>query len=268
MYTESILDGILKVFLTSSKMTLIIACICKDGLVVGADSQMTMGSAAGPIRKKTLDKIIPLSENILVGGAGSVSVIQKIMKKINEIPKEIKEKGKIEDIKNIICNQIVHNIRNEMLNKYRDLYVEKGEEIAPSADLILTGYSNGNPIIYLISRDGLDEEEDNYCAIGIGDAFAQISLKDYDTCSLGVETVKVLVYRAISDAIETGAYGMGEPITIWSITKNDEKIECKKLEDGELSGIQDTVEAIKEISKENLFTAINKNNFKNRSPFT
>lgn len=257
MYMGSILDGTLKVFLTLNKMTLIIACICKDGIVVGADSQMTMGSAAGPIRKKTLDKIIPLSKGILVGGAGSVSVIQKIKKKINEIPNEVKDTGKIDDIKNIICNQIIHPIRKEMLNKFKDLYGERGEENAPSADLILAGYSNNNPVIHLISKDGLEEEEDNYCAIGIGDAFAQISLKDYDTRSLNVEIVKVLVYRAIFDAIETGAYGMGEPINIWAIKLNNEEAESKKLNESELKGIKDTVEAIREINKEHLLDKIN-----------
>ena len=39
-------------------MTLIIACKCKDGIVIASDSQVTMRSAAGPIKKKTFDKFV------------------------------------------------------------------------------------------------------------------------------------------------------------------------------------------------------------------
>ena len=239
-------------------MTLIIACKCKDGIVIGADSQATFGSSAGPVRKKTLDKIVPITEGILLAGAGDVPLIQKIRKKIEEIPQEIKESGKLEQIKEMVCTQIVHPLRNDMLTKFRDLYGEiRGEKEAPDAELIISGYSNGVPKIYLVSHDGLDEEEENYCAVGIGDAFAQVLLKDVNTCLLDIERVKPLVYKIILDAIETGAYGMGEPITIWTIT-NKGKVKNERIEDKEIDAIKDTVKGMREVIKEIMIGISNK----------
>lgn len=188
-------------------MTLIIACKCKDGIVIASDSQATLGSSAGPIKKKKLDKIFQISNGILLGGAGDILIIQKIRKQIDLIPQEIKDSGKLDQIKDILCNEIVHQLRKSMLNKFRDLYGEvRGEKETPNANFILAGYSaTGVPTIYLITNDGLDEEEDDYCAIGIGDAFAQIMLKDINTCSLEIDKAKPIVYKAILDAIETGA---------------------------------------------------------------
>ncbi len=238
-------------------MTLIIACACKDGIVIGADSQMTMGSSAGPIRKITLDKIIPVTNGILIAGAGDVSIIQKIKKKIDTIPKELKDGEKIEQIKELLCNSIVHSLRSEMLNKFRDLYGSNdAEEKTPSATLILAGYQNNRPIIYEISPDGIDVEIEDYCAIGIGVPFSQVILKDFNVCSLSIEEGKLLVYKVISDAIETGAYGMGFPIKIWTIT-NKGHLNSDQIEEKELKAIEDTVKAIRELTKE---TFLKRNN--------
>jgi len=233
-------------------MTLIIACKCSDGIVIASDSQETFGSSAGPIKRKVLDKIFPISGGILIGGAGHSLIMQRLKNGIDNLSPQFSEIT-LEDARDIICDNIMHPLRKEMLNKFKDIYgPERGEKEAPSVDIILTGYSlSGIPTVYMINRDGIWEEESDYCAIGIGDAFAHIMLKDIDTCSLEIEKIKPIIYKTILDAIETGAYGMGEPITLWTVIMdgNSDK-KASLIEQKEIQGIKTTVETMKGIINE------------------
>lgn len=72
--------------------------------------------------------------------------------------------------------------------------------------------------IWRIGADGSDEflEEVGYGCIGSGDVFAYTLLKNYKVKELDAEKGKLIVYRVIKEAIKVGAYGLGEPIDIWT----------------------------------------------------
>jgi 20S proteasome alpha/beta subunit len=56
-------------------VTLVIAIICKDGIVFASDGQATIFSSGGPIRQKY--KKIYKIEDLLFGAAGTIGVIQR-----------------------------------------------------------------------------------------------------------------------------------------------------------------------------------------------
>ena len=67
----------------------------------------------------------------------------------------------------------------------------------------------------------------NYGIIGIGDTFAYTILKNYKLSDCSIERGKIVAYRVIRDAIDVGAYGLGEPIDIWTINQPIEEILLK-----------------------------------------
>src|SRR5580658_4417800 len=59
-------------------MTAIVGILCRDGLVIGADSSMTFGSAVGsPIIEQPAEKLSLISNCIIVAGTGQVGLGQR-----------------------------------------------------------------------------------------------------------------------------------------------------------------------------------------------
>lgn len=224
---------------------------------MGADSQATMM----PIKRTVKDKISKICECVLMAGAGSFSQIQKIQDGVNALPIEIKQSNSFEKIKENIKIGVVHQIRKETIEHYKNLGTHPDDEkISENSEIILAGFLNGAPKIYHIGIDAMDTRYDDYCTIGFGTPFAQVILKDYEINNLNVEQGKILTYKVIKDAIETGAFSMDYPISIWVINSRNGKIEAYKLEDSEIDAIRDTTDAFSVLEKEIFMkTSSNKN---------
>lgn len=231
-------------------MTLIIALACKDGLVMAADGQATLSSSGGPVRQEAV-KIKQMGQAVLWAGSGEVGFLQKIEKGLDALPSEIK-KADLEKLKPHLVG-IIHRLRKEALDRRRDLYGStKG---ASGADVLFCGCSDSTQILH-ISADAKDEElqEFGYAASGIGDTFAYTLLRGKDIKCMSCEEGKVLAYRVIHEAIEVGAFGLGEPIDIWVIRKTRKKgkvsIELHRLQEEEVHAIRDTYSTLKEAEAE------------------
>lgn len=231
-------------------MTLIIVLACKDGLVMAADSQVTLLSSGGPVRQEAI-KIKQVGQTILWAGSGEVGFLQKIEKGLDALPNEMK-KASLEKLKAHFVATI-HTLRKEALDRRRELYGStKG---ASGADVLFCGYSDNAQILH-ISKDAQDEElqEFGYAASGIGDTFAYTLLRGKDIKNMSCEEGKVLAYRVIHEAVEVGAFGLGEPIDIWVIRKtkkeDKESIELHRLLEEEMDAIRDTYFALKEAEAE------------------
>jgi 20S proteasome alpha/beta subunit len=243
-------------------MTLIIAIKCKDGLVFASDGQATSFSSGDPIRQKY--KKIYRIEDLLFGAAGTIGVIQRCMEEVKKFGKLISEKGLNTLIEErspegkVTFISVRDKIRQLIfsINKY-ELERHKGfhgtEEGAPVANILIAFYDKQEKKfrIWHISPDGGEEflEELGYGCTGIGDTFAHAFIKDYYDPELNVEKGKLLAYRIIKDAIEIGAFGLGEPIDIWTITVKDEKPEIHNLTSDEILALNDTYLVWKEMER-------------------
>jgi 20S proteasome alpha/beta subunit len=243
-------------------VTLVIAVKCKDGLIFASDGQATSFSSGGPIRQRY--KKIYKIDDLLFGAAGSVGIIQRCMEEVKKYGKLISEKGlntlieeRGPDGKVTLISvrdkirQLIFSINKQELERHRAFY--GSEEGAPVANILIAFYDREERRfrIWHILPDGGEEflEELGYGCAGIGDTFAHAFIKDYYSPNLSVEKGKVLAYRVVKDAIEIGAFGLGEPIDIWTIKMVDGKPEIRDLTSDEILALNDTYLLWKELER-------------------
>lgn len=201
-------------------MTLIIALACNDGAILASDSQATTFSMGGPVRR-TISKIKPLGDNKLWAASGSVGMIQKVEVIFNNIPREILNAPLSEFQLRQAILQSAHGVRAQELQRHRALHGQGRDIEAGVADLIIIEHQN-SARIWHINPDCADEflEEFGYGTSGSGDIFAHTLIKNYKVKNLLLDQGCLIAYRVLRDAIDIGAFGLGEPIDIWVIDNN------------------------------------------------
>jgi len=258
-------------------VTLIIALKCTNGVILASDGQATSIASGGPIKQKCR-KIFKLPGNVLLGASGTVGVIQRCRDNIAKYSEEISEYGLDYSTEERIEGHIKYITLRDKIKKLVFL-INKGERErhkafhgdergAPLADIILVFYDKTQDKfrIWHVTPDGGDEllDELGYCCSGIGDTFGYAFLKNFYSEDLDIPTGTVIAYRVIREAIEIGAYGLGEPIDIWIIEKEKNEIKVKQLSTDELNALHDTCcmwrEAEKEVFRKKVKKTIQNNN--------
>jgi len=234
-------------------MTLILGIICKDGIVMAADSQMTMG-----VIKKTGVEKIKQCGLCLWAGAGDVSCIQTIEKNIGTLPAEVKTTGLMDNLVGIV-QRMMHSQRKDYVERYVDIYKNPGQ--IPMCEIMICGYnSKRQSKITIVTGNGDSVEFDDYCSIGVGTPFAQVLLKTLNlnnfVKNISSDQGKVFAYKVIKAAIETGNFGMDFPIFIWEIKPKEKTIEVRKLEGVEINAVEDTTNWLNQIEQE-VFSNVN-----------
>jgi 20S proteasome alpha/beta subunit len=243
-------------------MTLIIAIKCKDGLIFASDGQATSPSSGGPIRQRY--KKIYKIEDLLFGAAGTLGTIQRCAEEIKMFGRQISEGGLNTMIEERTSDgkvarvsvrdkirQLILSINMQELERHKAFH--GSGEGAPLTNILIVFYDHGEKKfrIWHILPDGGEEflEELGYGCIGIGDTFAHAFIKDYYSPDLSIEKGKALAYRIIKDAIEIGAFGLGEPIDIWTIKIVNEKPEIRNLVNSEILALHDTYVVWKDLER-------------------
>ena len=254
-------------------MTLIVTLKCMDGVVVASDGQATGFSSGGPIRQKC-KKIFELPGKVLMAASGTIGVIQRCREEIAKISRNISDYGlsgvveerRGEKVEYITLRdkikRLIFLINKDEKERHKAFYGE--EKGATLADVIIVFYDKDRRRFraWHVAPDGGDEflDELGYGCSGIGDTFGYAFLKNFYSEDLTVKIGAVVAYRVIKEAIEIGAYGLGEPIDVWVMEKgeeeNEEKIEVRQLSLEELNGLSDTcsmwVEAEKEVFRKKI----------------
>ena len=233
-------------------MTLVIALSCKNGIVMASDGQATVGSSGGPIRVEA-QKIFKINENTLFGASGDVGTIQKSLELIKGIP-ELR-KDLTTSIKSVVKDKLSQLYQNEIepiVRFHKALQISQ-PLIPPIADIIIAKMQDDNKrLIWHITPDCRDEalEHQGYACTGNGDIFAHTLLKGFDIKNMDLEEGKLLAYRTIRLAIDIGAFGLGEPIDIWTIKREKETVNIQRLSAEELMALKDSWITWKEAEKE------------------
>jgi 20S proteasome alpha/beta subunit len=228
-------------------MTLIVGLACKDGVILASDGQLTTFSTGGPVRR-TVSKIKYLGDYKLWGASGSVGMIQKIEAVFSSLPKEILNASLNEPQLRQTILQNVHALRAHELQRHRALYGQNRDMEAGVADLLIVEYQ-GNARIWHINPDCADEflEEFGYGTSGSGDIFAYTLLKNFEIKEFSVEQGPLIAYRVLRDAIDIGAFGLGEPIDIWVVDKD----RIRKKQENEMLALRDAYAMWMEAEEEN-----------------
>ena len=225
-------------------MTLIVALACKNGVVMGSDGQATTGSAGGPIRLPTT-KIKVIGEDKLWGAAGMVGLIQKVAAAFASIPPELAVASLDNPQLAVNIIQQAHKVRGEELQRHRSLYGANCDDQAGVCDILMVEHKDKPRILHIgvdCSTENLDEF--GYGCSGNGDVFAHAFLSLFPTATqCDVDKGALLVYRTIKRAIGVGAFGLGEPIDIWTVTSEG----AKQMTPAQMSAIRDALAVWEEV---------------------
>ncbi|ASI13567.1 proteasome subunit beta [Candidatus Mancarchaeum acidiphilum] len=196
-----------KALIKYMKGTTTVGIICKDGVVLGADSRATMDTF---IASKEARKVWQIDENIgmtIAGGVGDAEEIIRVIKIQNEIYKMNENK--------MMSPKVVTNLLSIILqqNKMMPFMVQ----------LIVGGVdSEGKPQLFNLDPVGGYTDESKFTSTGSGSLEALGYLEDAYKDNLTVKDGIRIAKRAVSIAMSRDS-ATGNNIAIAAITKNGYK---------------------------------------------
>lgn len=198
-------------------MTVVLALRCRDGLVLGSDSQITESDRG---MSYPAPKLHPLGDHAAWGGSGARAVLHDVEACFDAEADEIVG---ARDVARAMQERIVPLLRHH----YEQFIPEvPGEEVSgtPSAYILAAGYSHGSPFIVKVDPTGLvgRYEDVGFHAVGSGAPMAQQATallghfrmmeRDVDYGVLGV--VRVL------DVLKVSQPMVGGPLCLVRITED------------------------------------------------
>ncbi len=149
-------------------MTVVLATVCQDGVVLGSDSQIT---DKGRGMTYPAEKLHPLGELAAWGGSGARSVLHDVEHCFNENSAAILEAP---DIGRALQEQVLPIMRHHYDTFIADVPGEEGGG-TPSAYVMAAGWRNGEPWIIEINPSGMIGHYGDlgFHAIGSGAPMAQ-----------------------------------------------------------------------------------------------
>lgn len=224
-------------------MTLILAIPTKQGVVFASDGQLTSGGV-----RSTGRKLYKLNEHCAWAAAGEVALIQRVKEAIGRF--EEKPLAELRDelasaIKDCVCKLLRLDFRTEFFARSPEMLLS----LHPG-DFLFVEFRQESRLLH-IAANGTPEWVERPYALGIGAPFAYALLQKYQGVDLSLDEGSLLAFKVIQEAIEVGAYGLGEPIDVWHLTSRginimgDEQIDslnqaAKALRDGEIQLTQST----------------------------
>ncbi len=226
-------------------MTLVLALICTDGIIMASDGQSTFVTEGGPMRLPA-EKIRAFGDRFVWSGSGDVGLLQKIGLGLD-------------DLSEGTLKRPIAKLRAEIRAKVRGEQKDAGEKYLPIAKkfpmpiahVLVAGYSEGKPWILEIDPNGTDTllEEYRFAAVGGGAHFVYAVLSGFGRHSWTLETGKIVCYKVVHEAINVAAFGLGLPIQIWELPKIGVP---RCLSETDIKGIRDTYDGWVQLQIEEL----------------
>lgn len=215
-------------------MTLVVALRASDGVVLAADGQAT--AAGGVPTKTSTEKLDILHNRIAFGCAGPAGLRQRVCAELQE-----KITPEVIDLPFDELRDQLHAAVNEVQKWADDSSVLKSPfQRREGVEVLFGGFTEGEPWIFEVTAEGLDQRHVLCEAIGSARhfaAYAIVSAEHYELQAQGLKQVRLLAYRAVDDAIRTDATELGHPVHIVQVTGDG----AKRLDDGELSALKGAV---------------------------
>ena len=216
-------------------MTVVLAVACSDGVVIGADSQITESDRGLSFPAQ---KLHPLGCCAAWGGSGARGVLNDLRPLLQESATAILEAP---DIGDELQERVLPVFKKHYKNYIPDVPGEDGGG-GVSAYLLAAGYSQGGPWIVEINPNGLigRYEDVGFHAIGSGAPMAQQAgalLSHFRMTTRTVEYGVVGVVRVL-EALERTSPSVGGPFSVAYIREEgahhlDEKEIAKALKDSQ-----------------------------------
>lgn len=195
-------------------MTVVLATVCRDGVVLGSDSQIT---DKGRGMTYPAEKIHPLGDLAAWGGSGARSVLADVKRCFNENSAAILEAP---DIARALQGQVLPILRHHYDTFIPDVPGEEGGG-TPSAYVMAAGWRDGEPWILEITPSGMigHYADIGFHAIGSGAAMAQQAgslLSHFHLAERSVRFGLAAVLRVLQ-ALDLTSASVGEPFSLCRI---------------------------------------------------
>lgn len=215
-------------------MTVVLATVCEDGVVIGSDSQIT---DKGRGMTYPAEKLHPLGEKAAWGGSGARSVLTDVKRCFTEKSAAILEAP---DIGRALQAQVL-----PILRYHYETFIEDvpGEEDGgtPSAYVMAAGWRDGEPWIIEITPSGMigHYADIGFHAIGSGAAMAQQAgslLSHFHLTKRSTRFGCAAVLRVLQ-ALDLTSASVGKPFSLCRIDEDG----AHHLSDEEIDEVGDVV---------------------------
>ena len=189
------------------KGTTTLGMVCADGVVLAADKRVTLGGHI--VANKRFDKVFPVSDNIVITVAGSVSDAQLITKLLkSELKLRKIRTGKntsLNETANLLGVIVYHNIR-------------RMSTIIAITGFLVAGFDENGFHLFEIGVDGSVIESKDFVADGSGFMMAYGVLDTMYKPEIKVIEGTKLAVKAINAAMQRDT-ATGEGIDVYTVTK-------------------------------------------------
>lgn len=216
-------------------MTCVLAVVCRDGVVIGADTQITDSDRGMSYPGQKLHR---MGELAAWGGSGARAVLGDLEKVFGEQADAI---CAAEDVGRALQERTLPILRHHYENFIPDVPGEKLQG-GPSAYVLAAGWRDGKPWIVEIIPSGMvgRYEDIGFHAIGSGAPMAQQAgalLSHFDMVDRSVRHGVAGIVRVL-DALRTTSPSVGLQIDVCAITSAG----ARHLTDEEISAVREDVE--------------------------
>ena len=192
-------------------MTLILALVCKDGIVMAADSA---ASFVEGIKQPTV-KIRQLGNTVLWAASGHEGMTQDIEVALTKgrTPESYMKSAQH-------CRQQLRRVLRPVYQEWKDYQVpipQPPYHQMQTAHLLFVGFWEGKPCIIEVEPNlAVGQLEDyGHAAIGSAAQFAHARMYPHRRRFPSLGWGKVIAYRTMKEAIDIALYGVAEPIQFW-----------------------------------------------------
>lgn len=217
-------------------MTVVLALRCEDGIVLGADSQITDGARG---LSYPAQKLHPFGETAAWGGSGSRAVLFDVENQFKDCAAAVLGS---DNIGRALQEQVVPSLRYHYDQFVAEVPGQDSAGATPATYVLVAGYVGDTPFIVDVDPHGLigRYEEVGFHAIGSGSAMAQQAgalLAHFRMAERDVDHGVVAVVRTL-DALRLTSPSVGGPIDIYRLVPG----EAKALSDKEIDRVRKRVE--------------------------
>lgn len=197
-------------------MTVVLALRCADGIVLGADSQITDGARGVSYPAQ---KLHPFGETAAWGGSGSRAVLYDVEELFDTCAPAVLG---AENIGHAVQERVVPLLRRHYEQFVEQVPGERSAGATPATYVLTAGYAEGRPFIVDVDPHGLigRYEEVGFHAVGSGAAMAQQAgalLAHFRMTERDVDYGVVAVVRVL-DALRVTSPSIGGPIDVYRLT--------------------------------------------------
>lgn len=238
-------------------MTLIIAMIFREGVVMAADSLGTEAVVGHPLLDfgTTVEKVFPLGPNIVWGGSGGGGLTQRVKAELDDWAG--KNSGLVERPGNDICPRLAKVVYDTINRAFEESPFKQRPEAGPDGlknTYLLGGQPrDGPPSLLEVMWNGEKTryDERGFHAIGSARIYAYAAhglIQHYRLRECDTRNALICSYRILDFGVKAAASGVREPYLFWVV----EKGKSRQMQETEVFGLRETVGLWLEKERESL----------------